>query len=410
MSRNIKTGILFLALLFPLSVFAAKPAILVVFDGSGSMWGKIEGKTKIELAKKAMGDMLKAFPEDIDIGLIAYGHRNKGDCNDIELLAPLASDRSKLIRSISSITPKGKTPLTKSIEFSLEQITNRDGATFIVVVSDGKESCGGDPCEAARKARLAGAYIQLDVVGFDVKKNEALQLQCIAKNGGGKYYSADNANELAKSFKEIKESIAGNTPLIHHYEFNTDASDSAGHEDGELLNGATVSDSSLMLDGKDDYVQFDRHIIPVSGSYTLTFFARQLAAQKSYVEFISQGRSRGPGFYIGQAPTGAIRVTDFSAHGTAAKMPTDGKWHHYALAVDATGSGKTQLFIDNVPQVAFNKSLFSIDSGTHTRFGRQFDPYKEFFFGRLDDIRIYKGVLTIGEINTLSKKMMPAHE
>ncbi|MFQ5346173.1 MAG: LamG-like jellyroll fold domain-containing protein, partial [Mariprofundus sp.] len=264
--------------------------------------------------------------------------------------------------------------------------------------------CGGDPCEAARKARAAGAYIRLDVIGFDVKGDEAQQLQCIAKNGGGKYYSADNAGELAKSFSQIKESIAGNTPLIHHYEFDADASDSVGNADGTLLNGASVRDGSLILDGKDDYVQIGSHIIPAKGSYTLTFFARQSAVQKTYTEFVSQGRSRGPGFYIGQAPSGAIRVTDFSSDGTRAKMATDGKWHHYALVVNST-AGKTQLFIDNVPQVAFNSSLFSTASGTHTRFGRQFEPYKEFFFGQLDDIRIYDGVLTIGEISSIAKNI-----
>jgi len=85
-------GFFLFTLLFPISVFAAKPTVLIIFDGSGSMWGQIEGKTKIELAKKAMTGVLKEFPEEVDIGLIAYGHRNKGDCNDIELLSPVGSD------------------------------------------------------------------------------------------------------------------------------------------------------------------------------------------------------------------------------------------------------------------------------------------------------------------------------
>ncbi len=390
---------------FPISVFAAKPAVLIIFDGSGSMWGQIEGKTKIELAKTAMTGLLKELPEDVDLGLIAYGHRSKGDCSDIQLLAPVGSEREVLISAVSSITPKGKTPLTRSIEFALEQVKGRDGATSIVVVSDGKESCHGDPCEAARKASAAGAYIRLDVVGFDVKAGEAKQLQCIAKNGGGNYYSAGNASELAKSFSQIKQSIAGNTPLIHHYQFDGDASDSVGDADGELMNGASIIDGSLLLDGNDDYVQFGTHIVPVKGSYTLAFFARQLSAQKGYAEFISQGKSMGPGFYIGQSPSGAIRVTDFSSDGTSAKMSTDGKWHHYALVVDAASPGKTQLFIDNVPQVAFNRNLVSIESGSHTRLGRQFDPYKEFFHGQLDDIRIYDGVLTIAEISAIAKEI-----
>jgi len=187
---------------------AANPAVLFVFDGSGSMWGQVDGKTKIELAKEAMSGLVKDFPAGTDIGLIAYGHRKEGDCSDIETLASLGSSKDSVISAVQSINPKGKTPLTKSIQFAAEQLKGRDAPTSIVVISDGKESCNADPCEAAKAVRQAGVNLKVHVIGFDVKGDEAKQLQCIASNGGGKYFAANNAGELAKSFAEVKQEVA----------------------------------------------------------------------------------------------------------------------------------------------------------------------------------------------------------
>jgi len=207
MAQPFKNTLLLFTLLFPISVFAANPAVLFVFDGSGSMWGQVDGKTKIELAKEAMSGLVKGFPAGTDIGLIAYGHRKEGDCSDIETLAALGSSKASVISAVQSINPKGKTPLTRSIQFAAEQLKKRDAPTSIVVVSDGKESCNADPCAAAKAVHDAGVNLKIHVVGFDVKKDEATQLQCIASNGGGKYFSASNAGELASSFAEVKKEV-----------------------------------------------------------------------------------------------------------------------------------------------------------------------------------------------------------
>ena len=225
MLNKIKSAVLGIALLFPLNAFAANPAVMFVFDGSGSMWGKVDGKPKIELAKEAMAKLVKDFPAGMDLGLIAYGHRKKGDCNDIEILASLGSSKDSIITAVRSINPKGKTPLTKAIQFAAEQLKGRDAPVSIVVVSDGKESCNADPCLAAKAVREAGVNLKVYVVGFDVKGDEAKQLQCIASNGGGKYFAANNAGELAKSFAEVKREVVQKKPVskvIFRDDFNED--------------------------------------------------------------------------------------------------------------------------------------------------------------------------------------------
>ncbi|MDX8405740.1 MAG: VWA domain-containing protein [Mariprofundus sp.] len=201
-------SMLFIITIFPALAFCANPAVMFVFDGSGSMWGQVDGVTKIELAKEAMSSLLKDFPEGTDIGLVAYGHHREGDCADIELLAPLGSSTTDVAKAVDSINPKGKTPLTQSIQFVAGKLKGRDAPTSIVVISDGKESCNADPCAMAKLVTAAGVNLKIHVVGFDVKADEAKQLQCIAENGGGKYFSADNATELAKSFAEVKKEVA----------------------------------------------------------------------------------------------------------------------------------------------------------------------------------------------------------
>ncbi|MDX8395922.1 MAG: VWA domain-containing protein [Mariprofundaceae bacterium] len=251
---NIIRSVLFVCVsLISYTASAANSAVLFVFDGSGSMWGQVDGKTKIELAKEAMSGLVKDFSAGTDLGLISYGHRKEGDCSDIETLASIGSSKDSIISAVQSINPKGKTPLTKSIQIAAEQLKGRDAPTSIIVISDGKESCNADPCAAAKAVRDAGVNLKIHVVGFDVKKDEAEQLQCIAKNGGGKYFSAGNATELAKSFAEVKKEVAKvkNPEPTSKVIFRDDFDDEFLSEEWEIKNpneeGMIVDDGSLQI-------------------------------------------------------------------------------------------------------------------------------------------------------------------
>jgi Ca-activated chloride channel family protein len=70
------------------------------------MWGQIEGKAKIDIAKEVLTGLIKDLPAGVDVGLVVYGHRSKGDCNDVEELAPLgAPDKAALIEKVNAISP-----------------------------------------------------------------------------------------------------------------------------------------------------------------------------------------------------------------------------------------------------------------------------------------------------------------
>jgi hypothetical protein len=189
---------------------AAEPAgkVLFILDASGSMWGEVKGEDKIVIAKKVMSELVRQLPEGLEAGLEVYGHRSKGDCQDIEITVPPASgNRDAMLEKIEAITPKGMTPITGSLQVAADALRDTEQQTTIVLVSDGKESCEADPCAAIEAIRAQGMNVRVHVVGFDVKEDERKQLECIADAGGGKYFSADDADQLTTALAEVRQVV-----------------------------------------------------------------------------------------------------------------------------------------------------------------------------------------------------------
>ncbi|MBT8401367.1 MAG: VWA domain-containing protein, partial [Rhodothermia bacterium] len=133
-----------------------------------------------------------------ELGLIAYGHREKGDCADIELLIPMGSvDVTAVAGAVDALNPTGMTPITASVNAAFDAVRERPDPATIIVVTDGLETCGGDPCQAVKDARAAGLNFVMHVVGFDVPDQDVSQLQCAAQAGNGRYFDAETADQLA---------------------------------------------------------------------------------------------------------------------------------------------------------------------------------------------------------------------
>jgi len=177
--------------------------LLFILDGSGSMWGRVDDTPKISIAKAVMTELVGELPDDARAGLYAYGHREKGDCADIESLVALGPlDRQALVKRIQGLSPKGKTPITDAVKQAVDELRRLEEAASVVLVSDGLESCGGDPCAAVQAARDAGVDFRMHVVGFGLGDTDTGQLQCMAEAGGGEYYTAANAAELSQALQE----------------------------------------------------------------------------------------------------------------------------------------------------------------------------------------------------------------
>ncbi|SNZ19588.1 vWA domain-containing protein [Cohaesibacter gelatinilyticus] len=193
--------------------------VLFVLDGSNSMWGQINGQSKISIAKDVMTDLISDWDAKVPVGLMIYGHRRKKDCQDIELVSmPGKVDRKRLISKVQSIKPQGKTPISLSLTMAHAQLLLKNLGKFpkpkssLVLVSDGLETCGSDPCANIDKREVNDPGTEVHVIGFDLTDAESKALRCIADKSGGKFFRANNANELQKALHESVKIASGGQP------------------------------------------------------------------------------------------------------------------------------------------------------------------------------------------------------
>lgn len=191
-------AVVLLPLAFGNALAADQPRMLVVMDGSGSMWGQIDGVPKLEIARQTLTTVLSGLPDDLEIGLMAYGHREKGNCSDIELVVPPAPGAGSAIsEAAASMRFLGKTPLSAAVQMAAEELRYTEDAATVVLITDGVETCEAEPCVLASALEDAGVSFTAHVIGLGLSGEEGAQVSCIAENTGGRYLPANNAEALA---------------------------------------------------------------------------------------------------------------------------------------------------------------------------------------------------------------------
>ncbi|MDO5979543.1 vWA domain-containing protein [Flavivirga spongiicola] len=197
---------LFCALGLSIQTYAQQDApspILFIYDASGSMWGQLDGKTKKEIASEVLATSVSNLPENQNIGLVTYGHRTKGDCDDVEFMVDITNNsKEKVKNAVIGINPLGRTPLARSATMAINSLKERNTKATIILITDGIESCDGNICDVVTKAKTDGIDFKLHIVGFGLKESETEQLKCAANAGDGKYYDASDASGLGDVLAE----------------------------------------------------------------------------------------------------------------------------------------------------------------------------------------------------------------
>lgn len=176
-----------------------RPNLMIVFDGSGSMWGQVGGRPKIELARQALSSVLAEADAAMEIGMLAYGHRVRGQCSDIELMVPMgpaAQTVAPILEAANRMNPRGMTPLSDAVLIAAQRMGYTEQAATVVLLTDGIETCGGDPCALGRLLASEGIDFRAHVVGFDLTDDEQQQVACLAEETGGLFLAANSADEL----------------------------------------------------------------------------------------------------------------------------------------------------------------------------------------------------------------------
>lgn len=185
--------------------------MLLVLDSSGSMAEPAGGgTTKIEAAKRALGDVIDGLPDEAYVGLRVYGTEvfsrdQPGACRDSRLVVPPGTDnRAELTAAVGDYEPYGETPIGYALQQAARDIGG-EGTRSIVLVSDGVATCEPDPCDVAADLAEKGIDLQIDVVGLSVDATARSQLRCIAAAGNGTYYDADSAADIVESLSTAAE-------------------------------------------------------------------------------------------------------------------------------------------------------------------------------------------------------------
>ncbi|MDA1095431.1 MAG: VWA domain-containing protein [Acidobacteria bacterium] len=177
----------------------------IILDLSNSMWGQVNGKSKIDLARRALTSALTDLPANIPVGLRVYGHRVSVDdkeagCADTErLIAPAPGQGPAIAKMSDTLQPKGHTPIARSLQEAGADLKRDGTAGVIVLVSDGVESCGGNPEAVAAQLRSSGVDVVIHTVGLGVNDVDRSVLAALAAAGGGQYFDAGDAPALTES-------------------------------------------------------------------------------------------------------------------------------------------------------------------------------------------------------------------
>ncbi|WP_442681147.1 vWA domain-containing protein [Sphingomonas sp. ASY06-1R] len=190
--------------------------VIVMIDGSGSMAGRMGAKTKLELAREAARSFVDGLPPSVQTSLLVFGQQGNNSeagkaksCAAVDIMAPMSQDRAGYRSALGQVRAIGWTPLAAALDRAegLLAASSTPGEQIIYVVSDGEETCGGDPVAAAKRINAGRTRAIVNVIGFKLPGGEAAKLAAVARAGGGGFVNLSNEAELARYDAKIREEI-----------------------------------------------------------------------------------------------------------------------------------------------------------------------------------------------------------
>ncbi|WP_174614147.1 vWA domain-containing protein [Virgibacillus ihumii] len=181
--------------------------VALLMDASGSMGAYVSGEMKMKAAKKSLKKFVSQLPKDAKVMLRVYGHKGTGSqedkkmsCSSTEVVYPLSTyDKKKFSESLSIFKPAGWTPLAASIKAAKKDLQGNSGdnvKNVVYIISDGEETCGGNPVQAAKQLHDSGIATAVNIIGFDVGNKAQAQLKKVAEAGGGSFTNVDSGTDI----------------------------------------------------------------------------------------------------------------------------------------------------------------------------------------------------------------------
>lgn len=199
----------------PIGPTVAPTRVIVAIDGSGSMAGRIGGRTKLELARQSALAFIDGLPSTVQASLLVFGQQGDNSeagkaksCRGVDVLAPMSTDRTAVTAAVKQVRATGWTPLAAGLERaqSLLDTAAKPGEQIIYVVSDGEETCGGDPVAVARRINGGTTRAVVNIIGFGLPSKESAALKAVADAGGGGFVNVTTAADYDRTLEMVRES------------------------------------------------------------------------------------------------------------------------------------------------------------------------------------------------------------
>jgi Ca-activated chloride channel homolog len=178
---------------------------MIVLDASGSM-GTTDYALKVPRMARLKQSLAHVVPEVAPVrrlGLIVYGEGAYDDCSSIRMhMRPTADAADELLGIVHSVNPRGRTPLTESVRLAADVLDYKRQQGVVVLVTDGEETCGGDPCAMGAVLEKTGRDITVHVIGYREGNSDYFRSRCIADATGGKYYSVSSGDQLIEALRK----------------------------------------------------------------------------------------------------------------------------------------------------------------------------------------------------------------
>lgn len=179
----------------------ADQAVAVLLDGSGSMLGRLDGQRRIDIARDVLREVLASeLPDGALVSLRTIGETSPGSC-DTRLALPLAPlDRAAFAQAVDAVSPVNlaKTPIAAALAAVREDLAEAPGRQMVLLLTDGEETCGGDPGAEIAGLRESGLDVQVNIVGFALDDETVREAFAgWARSGGGAYFDASDRDSLA---------------------------------------------------------------------------------------------------------------------------------------------------------------------------------------------------------------------
>ena len=210
--------IISIGILFPYQTFAQKDdqvtRVLFIFDASQSMYAQWDGNSRMEIAKELLSNMLDSLDnkENLQVGLRCYGHQKPSppqDCRDTKLEVPFGNNTIPAIKKrLKTLRPKGTTPIAKALEsgaLDFPEITS-NSRNIVILITDGIEECGGDPCAVSRLYQEKKIILKPFVIGIGLSEEYKKNFECV-----GTFYDARNPDEFKNILDVVISQVLNST-------------------------------------------------------------------------------------------------------------------------------------------------------------------------------------------------------